>query len=180
MDQRGIWIWWWYYFCLFVLTTFTLSPRRIPSPWNSSVNNTGSARAQKSVSTARTWKGVWEEAQSRKPVRELNSQFLHLLYSVMFQHELDGTLESGAFEESFFTQRLFTKVRYRSTTRQGSVKRGLPQQSCCQAQVWKEGREQMPGCRRSPVAPSPGEKSAQGISQRGHQENIPLLPAKAS
>ena len=72
------------------------------------------------------------------------------------------------------------KLGYRSTTRQGSVKRGLPQKSCCQAQVWKEGQEQVPSCGRSPVAPSPGEKSAQGISQRGHQENIPLLPAKAS
>lgn len=106
-------------------------------------------------------------AQSRDAVRELNSQFFHLLYSVIFQHELDGTLETGAFEESFFTQGLLTKVRYRSTTRQGSVNTEEPLPS----PGLKRGEGAGAKLRRSLVALSPREKSAQGLSQRGHQEN---------
>lgn len=53
-------------------------------------------------------KGVWEWQDAvvrnlgpRNPKKRLNSQFFHLLYSVMSQHEIEGTLEIGAFEENF-------------------------------------------------------------------------------
>ena len=43
---------------------------------------------------------------------ELNSQFSRFFYPVLFQHETEGTLGAGAFEEEcFFTQGWLTKVR---------------------------------------------------------------------
>lgn len=49
--------------------------------------------------------------------KSANSQSSRLADSVMFQHEINGTLEFGAFEENFFTRVLFTNLQYRQTTR---------------------------------------------------------------
>lgn len=45
-------------------------------------------------------KAVVRNLGPRNSRRGLNSQFFHLLYSVMFQHEVEGTLETGAFKEN--------------------------------------------------------------------------------
>lgn len=45
-------------------------------------------------------KAVVRNLGLRNPRRGLNSQFFHLLYSVMFQHKIVGTLEIGAFKEN--------------------------------------------------------------------------------
>ena len=57
--------------------------------------------------------------------------------------EIEGTLETGAFEEEdFFTQGLFTKVRYKEDHRQLSANQGVSQTGCGQA---NDSREEVGG-----------------------------------
>lgn len=51
---------------------------------------------------------------------EWPSQFFRVLSSVLFQHEIDGTVATRAWEEKVFTQGCLTKVWCRRSTRQGS------------------------------------------------------------
>lgn len=52
---------------------------------------------------------------------------------------MEGTSETGAFEEEgFFTQGLFTKVRYKENHRQLSANQGLSQTGCGQANNSRE------------------------------------------
>lgn len=120
------------------MVTFTSSPGRYANPHGATF--AGGMWDEQLLLCLEPGKGVWGAAPETLGT-ELNFQFSHSFYSVLLQHEIEGTLETGAFEEEdFFTQGLFTEVQYKEDHRQLSANQGVSQTGCGQA---NKGREEV-------------------------------------
>ena len=111
---------------------------------------------------------------------EWPSQFFRVLSSVLFQHEIDGTVATGAWEEKVFTQGCLTKVWCRRSTRQGSVTRALSRRAVTQAETREEEvRDQGPDHSRGTLPTGHLERSQPNGVPRQDTRKKASSPAKA-
>lgn len=147
--------------------------RKESKPMKCSVTSTGSIRDQKSVFMTGIWRKrvgggcmQWSGTCPGNSSQASNSQSFRLSRAVIFQHEREGTLETGALPENSIAR----GIDYQDPV-QGNHKAGLRTPGLGAEDPGLE-KMQEPGCRQRILMTCHREGSQpEGVSQRGPQED---------